>query len=119
MIVMDERTCMVDVARYFMQFCMDESCGKCIPCRAGTVQLHGLLRKITEGQATLADFALMEDLSDVVKDESLCGLGQNAPNPLLSTLRHFRGEYVAHIVERRCPAGVCPMRHAAAAETGA
>jgi bidirectional [NiFe] hydrogenase diaphorase subunit len=119
MIVMDERTCMVDVARYFMQFCMDESCGKCIPCRAGTVQLHGLLRNITEGQATLADFALMEDLSDVVKDASLCGLGQNAPNPLLSTLRHFRDEYVAHIVERRCPAGVCPMRHAAAAEAHA
>jgi bidirectional [NiFe] hydrogenase diaphorase subunit len=110
MIVMDERTCMVDVARYFMQFCMDESCGKCIPCRAGTVQLHGLLSKITEGDATLADFALMEDLSDMVKDASLCGLGQNAPNPLLSTLRHFRDEYVAHIVERRCPAGVCAMR---------
>jgi bidirectional [NiFe] hydrogenase diaphorase subunit len=103
---------MVDVARYFMEFCMDESCGKCIPCRAGTVQLHGLLKKITEGEATLADLALLEELSDMVKHASLCGLGQAAPNPILATLRYFRDEYLAHIVERRCPAGVCPMRPA-------
>jgi bidirectional [NiFe] hydrogenase diaphorase subunit len=119
MIVMDERTCMVDVARYFMQFCMDESCGKCIPCRAGTVQLYRLLRKITEGEATPADLALIEELSGMVRDASLCGLGQNAPNPLLSTLRHFRDEYVAHIEERRCPAGVCPMRSATPTEARA
>jgi bidirectional [NiFe] hydrogenase diaphorase subunit len=119
MIVMDERTCMVDVARYFMQFCMDESCGKCVPCRAGTVQLHGLLRKITEGEATPGDLVLIEELSGMVKDASLCGLGQNAPNPLLSTLRHFREEYVAHIEEGRCPAGVCSMRPAGAAEARA
>jgi bidirectional [NiFe] hydrogenase diaphorase subunit len=112
---MDDHTCMVDVARYFMRFCMDESCGKCIPCRAGTVQLHGLLVKITEGEATMADLALLEELSDMVKHASLCGLGQNAPNPLLSTLRHFRDEYLAHIGEHRCPAGVCSMRAARAA----
>jgi bidirectional [NiFe] hydrogenase diaphorase subunit len=110
MIIMDDHTCMVDVARYFMEFCMDESCGKCIPCRAGTVQLHGLLKKITEGEATLADLASLEELSDMVKHASLCGLGQAAPNPILATLRYFRDEYLAHIVERRCPAGVCPMR---------
>jgi bidirectional [NiFe] hydrogenase diaphorase subunit len=119
MIVMDERTCMVDVARYFMRFCMDESCGKCIPCRAGTVQLYQLLLKITEGEATPADLALVEELSGMVRDASLCGLGQNAPNPLLSTLRHFRDEYVAHIEQRRCPAGVCPMRPATPAEARA
>ncbi len=110
MIVMDDLTCMVDVARYFMEFCMDESCGKCIPCRAGTVQLHGLLKKITEGQATVNDLALLEELSDMVRHASLCGLGQAAPNPVLATLRYFRDEYLAHIVERRCPAAVCPMR---------
>ncbi len=110
MIIMDDRTCMVDIARYFMEFCMDESCGKCIPCRAGTVQLHGLLKKITEGRATLADLALLEELSDMVKHASLCGLGQAAPNPILATLRYFRDEYLAHIVEQRCPAGVCAMQ---------
>jgi bidirectional [NiFe] hydrogenase diaphorase subunit len=110
---------MVDVARYFMRFCMDESCGKCIPCRAGTVQLYQLLLKITEGEATPADLALVEELSGMVRDASLCGLGQNAPNPLLSTLRHFRDEYVAHIEQRRCPAGVCPMRPATPAEARA
>jgi bidirectional [NiFe] hydrogenase diaphorase subunit len=119
MIAMDEGTCMVDVARYFMEFCMDESCGKCIPCRAGTVQLHDLLRKITEGQATLEDLARIEELADMVRHASLCGLGQNAPNPLLSTLRYFRDEYLAHIVDHRCPAGVCSMRPAEPAEVPA
>jgi bidirectional [NiFe] hydrogenase diaphorase subunit len=89
---------------------MDESCGKCIPCRAGTVQLHDLLVKITRGQATMADLILLEELADMVKHASLCGLGQNAPNPLLSTLRYFRDEYTSHIVDRACPAGVCAMR---------
>jgi bidirectional [NiFe] hydrogenase diaphorase subunit len=107
MIVMDDTSCMVDVARYFMDFCMTESCGKCVPCRVGTVHLHDLLRRMTEGRATSADLAMLEELCEVVANTSLCGLGQTAPNPVLSTLRYFRDEYLAHIVERRCPAGVC------------
>ncbi len=95
MIVMDDTTDMVDVARYFMEFCMDESCGKCIPCRAGTVQMHQLLAKIIERRATAADLAQLEELCDMVKNTSLCGLGQTAPNPVLSTLRFFREEYEA------------------------
>ncbi len=113
MIVLDDRTCLVDVTRYFMRFCMDESCGKCIPCRAGTVQLYDLLTRIAEGQGTPEDLDRLEALADLVRHASLCGLGQNAPNPLLATLRHFRDEYLAHVVERRCPAGVCPMHPAA------
>jgi bidirectional [NiFe] hydrogenase diaphorase subunit len=95
MIVMDQSTNMVDVARFFMEFCMDESCGKCIPCRVGTVQLYQLLSKIREGKASLADLELLEELCDVVKHTSLCGLGQSAPNPVFSTLRYFRDEYLA------------------------
>ncbi len=113
MIVMDETSCMVDVAKYFMEFCKSESCGKCVPCRAGTVQLHDLLCKISDGSATMDDLALLEELCDMVKSTSLCGLGQTAPNPVLSTLRYFRDEYIAHIVEKRCPAGVCKMNHSA------
>lgn len=94
MIVMDESTNMVDVARYFMEFCMDESCGKCIPCRVGTVQLYKLLTRISEGEAGLADLELLEELCDMVKYTSLCGLGQSAPNPVFSTLRYFRDEYL-------------------------
>ncbi len=112
MIVMDETSCMVDVARYFMDFCMTESCGKCIPCRAGTVQMHRLLKLITEGLATPADLAQLEELCDMVKNTSLCGLGQTAPNPVLSTLRYFRDEYEAHIRDRKCPAGQCVMKEA-------
>jgi bidirectional [NiFe] hydrogenase diaphorase subunit len=93
MIVMDESTRMVDVARFFMEFCMDESCGKCIPCRAGTVQMHGLLTKILGRKATARDLQKLEDLCEMVKNTSLCGLGQTAPNPVLSTLRFFRHEY--------------------------
>lgn len=93
MIVMDETSSMVDVARYFMEFCMTESCGKCIPCRAGTYQMHGILQKICRGEANAADLALLEELCDVVQNTSLCGLGQTAPNPVLSTLRYFRHEY--------------------------
>jgi bidirectional [NiFe] hydrogenase diaphorase subunit len=113
MIVMDEQTCMVDVARFFMAFCRDESCGKCVPCRVGTVELHGLLDKLANGAATTADMALLEELCDLVKHTSLCGLGQSAPNPVLSTLRHFPDEYRAHL-EGRCPAGHCfaPVRSA-------
>ncbi|MBD2136274.1 NADH-quinone oxidoreductase subunit NuoF [Anabaena sp. FACHB-1237] len=95
MIVMDQSTSMVDVARFFMEFCMDESCGKCIPCRVGTVQLHDLLTKISKGEASQADLNLLEELCDVVKFTSLCGLGQSAPNPVFSTLRYFREEYLA------------------------
>ncbi len=93
MIVMDDTSSMVDVARYFMEFCMSESCGKCTPCRAGTYQMHGLLTRIAKSQGTHADLALLEDLCEVVQATSLCGLGQTAPNPVLSTLRYFRGEY--------------------------
>jgi bidirectional [NiFe] hydrogenase diaphorase subunit len=98
-IVMDQETNMVDVARFFMEFCMDESCGKCIPCRVGTVQLYRLLTKIREGKASLADLELLEEMCDMVKSTSLCGLGQSAPNPVLSTLRYFRDEYLALIRE--------------------
>jgi len=106
MIVMDQTTNMVDVARFFMDFCMDESCGKCIPCRAGTVQLHALLDRILHRQATARDLALLEELCDLVKHTSLCGLGQTAPNPVLSTLRFFRNEYLELLQpETGAPAG--------------
>ncbi len=107
MIVMDDTSCMVNVARYFMEFCMTESCGKCIPCRTGTAQMFNLLTKICDGEATLADLDLLIDLCDVVKNTSLCGLGQTAPNPVLSTLRYFKDEYLEHIEKKRCLAGVC------------
>jgi bidirectional [NiFe] hydrogenase diaphorase subunit len=109
MIVMDETSCMVDIARYFMEFCMSESCGKCVPCRVGTAQMYDLLQKITVGEATLDDLAMLETLADMVKHTSLCGLGQGAPTPVQSTLRYFRDEYIAHIVDKVCPAGVCKM----------
>jgi bidirectional [NiFe] hydrogenase diaphorase subunit len=107
MIVMDESSCMVDVAKYFMDFCMTESCGKCIPCRVGTYQMHRLLDTITKLQATPKDVALLEELCDLVKNTSLCGLGQSAPNPVLSTLRYFADEYKGHIERNQCVAGVC------------
>jgi bidirectional [NiFe] hydrogenase diaphorase subunit len=107
MIVMDESSCMVDVAKYFMDFCMTESCGKCIPCRVGTYQMHRLLDTITKLQATPKDVALLEELCDLVKNTSLCGLGQSAPNPVLSTLRYFADEYKSHIERNLCVAGVC------------
>jgi bidirectional [NiFe] hydrogenase diaphorase subunit len=109
MIVMDDTSCMVDVARYFMDFCRDESCGKCVPCRVGTTQLWMLLDKICNGQADMTDLAQLERLAGVVRRMSLCGLGQGAPNPIFSTLRYFRDEYLAHIVDKRCPAGVCEI----------
>jgi bidirectional [NiFe] hydrogenase diaphorase subunit len=93
MIIMDETSSMVDVARFFMEFCMTESCGKCVPCRVGTLQMHDLLKKIIARQATARDVKLLEDLCDMVKSTSLCGLGQSAPNPVLTTLRYFHGEY--------------------------
>jgi bidirectional [NiFe] hydrogenase diaphorase subunit len=107
MIVMDDTSCMVDVARFFMEFCMTESCGKCVPCRVGTAHMYDLLSRIAEGRAAPKDLALLEELCSLVRDTSLCGLGQNAPNPVVSTLRYFRDEYLAHIADKTCPAGVC------------
>ena len=107
LIVMDEDNCMVDIAKFFLEFTQEESCGKCTPCRIGTKRLLEYLEMITEGKATLQDLEDMEKLSYYIKDNALCGLGQTAPNPVLSTLRYFRDEYVAHVVEKRCPAHVC------------
>ena len=107
MVVMDESTCMVDIARYFMEFLEEESCGKCFPCREGTQRLREVLARISQGKGAEADLKLLEDLSWVVRETSLCGLGQTAPNPVLTTLRYFRDEYLAHVRERRCPAKVC------------
>ncbi|MDA8295083.1 MAG: NADH-quinone oxidoreductase subunit L [Actinomycetota bacterium] len=109
MIVMDETTCMVDVARYFMDFCREESCSRCVPCRAGTVQMHRLLDRICSGLATRADLERLERLAAMVQRASLCGLGQGAPSTVFSTLRYFKDEYLAHIDHRTCPAGVCEM----------
>lgn len=107
MIVMDEDNCMVDVARFFLDFTVDESCGKCTPCREGTKRMLELLKKITNGDGTLEDIDELEALAKSIKDSSLCGLGQSAPNPVLSTLANFREEYIAHVVDHKCPAGVC------------
>jgi bidirectional [NiFe] hydrogenase diaphorase subunit len=109
LIVMDDTSCMVDVAKFFMEFCMSESCGKCVPCRVGTTQIHNLLVKITAGNAKPSDIEILEELCDLVKNTSLCGLGQTAPNPVMSTLRYFRDEYTAHIKEKTCPAGSCSI----------
>jgi bidirectional [NiFe] hydrogenase diaphorase subunit len=109
MIVMDQTSCMVDVAKYFMEFCMTESCGKCIPCRAGTQQMHGILEKITRGEATPADLIMLEELCDLVRSASLCGLGQSAPNPVVTTLKYFGDEYRAHVDGAACAAGVCDV----------
>ena len=116
LIVMDSTTCMVDIARFFMEFCRDESCGKCVPCRAGTAQMHQILERITHGDGIPDDLALLRQLGTLLADASLCGLGMAAPNPVISTLRHFAAEYEAHILERRCPAGSCTMPEASTAE---
>ena len=107
LIVMDEDSCMVDIAKFFLEFTVDESCGKCTPCRIGTRRMLEILEKITEGKATMEDLDRLESLGDYIKQNALCGLGQTAPNPVLSTLRYFRDEYIAHIVDKKCPAGVC------------
>jgi NADH-quinone oxidoreductase subunit F len=107
MVVMDEDTCMVDVARYFMEFLEEESCGKCFPCREGTQHLKDILTRISQGKGTEDDLELLDDAGWMIKETSLCGLGQTAPNPVLSTLRYFKHEYIAHIREKRCPAKVC------------
>lgn len=107
LIVMDEDNCMVDIAKFFLEFTVDESCGKCTPCRIGTKRMYEILEKITKGNGTLEDLDKLEELCYYIKDNSLCGLGQTAPNPVLSTLRYFRDEYVAHVTDKRCPSGVC------------
>jgi len=107
LIVMDEDTCMVDMAKFFLEFTVDESCGKCTPCRVGTKRLYEKLDKISKGNGTLEDIDELEELCYYIKENSLCGLGQTAPNPVLSTLKFFRDEYVAHVVDKKCPAGVC------------
>ena len=107
LIVMDEATCMVDIARFFTEFCHKESCGKCVPCRIGTKRMLEILTRITEGRGELEDIGRLERLGEMIQETSLCGLGQTAPNPVLSTIRHFRAEYEAHIVEKRCPANSC------------
>ncbi len=113
MIVMDDTACMVDVARYYMDFCREESCGKCVPCRVGTTQAWMLLSTITDGTAMIAELDQLERLSSMMAATSLCGLGQSAPNPVFSTLRYFRSEYLAHIEQRTCPSGACTFANAA------
>ena len=107
LIVMDEDTCMVDIAKFFLEFTVDESCGKCAPCRIGTKRLLEILEKITSGKGTLEDIDKLEELCYSIKDSAFCGLGQTAPNPILSTLKYFKDEYIAHVVDKKCPAGVC------------
>ena len=107
MIVLDEDDCMVNIAKFYMDFIVDESCGKCTPCRVGTKRLLEILEKITNGNGEEKDLAELESLGEIIKTTSLCGLGQSAPNPVLSTLQYFRDEYVAHIRDKKCPTGVC------------
>ncbi len=107
LIVMDEDNCMVDIAKFFLEFTVDESCGKCTPCRIGTKRLYEILDKITNGQGTMEDLTKLEDLCYYIKENALCGLGQTAPNPVLSTLRFFKDEYISHVVDKKCPAAVC------------
>ena len=107
LIVMDEDNCMVDIAKFYLQFTADESCGKCTPCRVGTKRMLEILERITAGKGTLEDIDKLEELAAYVKENSACGLGQTAPNPILSTIKHFRDEYEAHVVDKCCPAGVC------------
>ena len=107
LVVMDEDNCMVDIAKFFLEFTVDESCGKCTPCRVGIRKMLDILTRITEGKGEEGDIEKLEELAYMVKTNSLCGLGQTAPNPVLSTIRYFRDEYEAHIREKRCPAGAC------------
>jgi ferredoxin len=107
MVVMDEETCMVDIARFFMEFTQAESCGKCVPCRVGTKRILEILTRITEGKGKEGDIETLEMLCSQIVEDSLCGLGKGAPNPVISTLKHFRDEYEAHIYEKKCPAKTC------------
>jgi NADH:ubiquinone oxidoreductase subunit F (NADH-binding) len=106
-VVLDEDSCMVDTARYFTEFCVDESCGRCTPCRAGLPRMLEVFEKIIHGQGEMGDIGTLEKSSVYIRDASLCGLGQTAPNPVLTTLRYFKNEYVRHIVDRECEAGIC------------
>ena len=116
LVVMDEDSCMVNIANYFLEFTRDESCGKCTPCRAGIPEMRQLLTKISRGEGTMQDIALLEEMGEMIASASLCGLGQTSPNPVLSTLRHFRSEYEAHIIDKKCPAGVCQALFKAACQ---
>jgi Na+-translocating ferredoxin:NAD+ oxidoreductase RNF subunit RnfB len=107
MIVMDEDDCMVDIAKYYLDFTVEESCGKCNPCRIGNKRLYEILDKITQGNGTKEDLDQLTNLSSVIKDTSLCGLGQSSPNPVLSTMDNFMEEYLAHVDDKKCPSGVC------------
>jgi NADH:ubiquinone oxidoreductase subunit F (NADH-binding)/Pyruvate/2-oxoacid:ferredoxin oxidoreductase delta subunit len=107
LVIMDENTCMVDLAKYFLTFTKDESCGKCVPCRIGTKRMLEILTRITEGNGEIEDLDIMKELAGAIRDASLCGLGQTAPNPVLTTLNYFYDEYKSHIVDKKCPAGVC------------
>jgi len=107
LVVMNEDTCIVEVARFFMNFTQNESCGKCVPCREGTKNMLKILEKIVRGEGTMEDLDKLEELAHAVQDGSLCGLGKTAPNPVLSTLKYFKDEYIAHIKDKKCPAGVC------------
>jgi NAD-dependent dihydropyrimidine dehydrogenase PreA subunit len=107
LVIMDENTCMVDLAKFFLTFTQSESCGRCVPCRIGTKRMLEILQRITEGDGEPADLEILKELAPMVKDSSLCGLGQTAPNPVLTTLNYFLDEYRAHIEEKKCPAGVC------------
>ena len=107
MIVMDEDNCMVDIAKFYLSFTMDESCGKCTPCRVGSKRLHEMLTAVSEGRGTPATLEKLQTLSKAIQDTALCGLGQTAPNPIMSTMRYFADEYLAHVEQKRCPAGVC------------
>jgi NADP-reducing hydrogenase subunit HndC len=119
LIIMDENTCMVDLAKFFLTFTQSESCGRCVPCRLGTKRMLETLQRITEGAGEVSDLEALKDLGVIIKDASLCGLGQTAPNPVLTTIRYFEDEYRAHIEEKRCPAGVCKalIRYEIDAET--
>jgi NADH-quinone oxidoreductase subunit F len=107
LVVMDQDTCMVEVARFFMHFTQNESCGKCVPCREGTKRMLEIMERAVKGQGRPEDIEILEDLAGAVKDGSLCGLGKTAPNPVLSMLKSFKDEYIAHVIDKRCPSGVC------------
>ena len=107
MIVLSEKDCMVNIAKFYLEFTVDESCGRCTPCRVGNKRLLEILEKITNGNGTEEDLAELKTLSETIRDTSLCGLGQTAPNPVLSTLKYFEDEYIAHVKDKKCPAGVC------------
>jgi NADH-quinone oxidoreductase subunit F len=117
-IVLDDSACTVDMTRFLVGFFLEESCGKCVPCREGTKQMHRILTRICEGRSTLAELELLERLARTMKSAAVCGMGGMAPNALATTLTHFRDEFVAHIRDRRCPAGVCQIAHAEAVLTG-